>query len=180
MQDFIILYCLSLKLYRVKGEGNGNPLQYSCLENPLDGEAWWAALYGVAQSRTRLKQLSSSSKEVETWRGCDLSRVKQLRRGRERTGIQLFGLLISILSGTQSYFKMQSFSYQTFPFPNEELINDAGKLFRFVGRTFLPNSHPNHSIYRESIARLIVFTANYKYFHLPLNCTCEICIVPLS
>ena len=34
------------------GEGNGNPLQYSCLENPRDGEAWWAALYGVAQSRT--------------------------------------------------------------------------------------------------------------------------------
>ena len=43
------------------GEGNGNPLQYSCLENPRDGEAWWAAVYGVAQSRTRLKQLSSSS-----------------------------------------------------------------------------------------------------------------------
>ena len=34
------------------GEGNGNPLQYSCLENPRDGEAWWGAVYGVAQSRT--------------------------------------------------------------------------------------------------------------------------------
>ena len=43
------------------GEGNGNPLQYSGLENPRDGGAWWAAVYGVAQSRTRLKQLSSSS-----------------------------------------------------------------------------------------------------------------------
>ena len=42
------------------GEGNGNPLQCSCLENTRDGEAWWAAAYGVAQSRTRLKQLSSS------------------------------------------------------------------------------------------------------------------------
>ena len=41
------------------GEGNGNPLQCSCLENPRDGGAWWAAIYGVAQSRTRLKQLSS-------------------------------------------------------------------------------------------------------------------------
>ena len=41
-------------------EGNGNPLQCSCLENPRDGGAWWAAVYGVAQSRTRLKQLSSS------------------------------------------------------------------------------------------------------------------------
>ena len=42
-------------------EGNGNPLQCSCLENPRDGRAWWAAVYGVAQSRTRLKRLSSSS-----------------------------------------------------------------------------------------------------------------------
>ena len=43
------------------GEGNGNPLQCSCLENPRDGGTWWAAAYGVAQSRTRLKRLSSSS-----------------------------------------------------------------------------------------------------------------------
>ena len=43
------------------GEGNGNPLQCSCLENPRDGGAWWAAIYGVAQSRTWLKWLSSSS-----------------------------------------------------------------------------------------------------------------------
>ena len=43
------------------GEGNGNPLQCSCLENPRDGAAWWAAVYGAAQSRTRLKRLSSSS-----------------------------------------------------------------------------------------------------------------------
>ena len=43
------------------GEGNGNPLQCSCLENSRDGGAWWAAIYGVAQSRTRLKRLSSSS-----------------------------------------------------------------------------------------------------------------------
>ena len=42
-------------------EGNGNPLQYSCLENPRDEGAWWAAIYGVAQSQTRLKRLSSSS-----------------------------------------------------------------------------------------------------------------------
>ena len=43
------------------GEGNGNPLQCSCLENPRDGGAWWASVFGVAQSRTRLKWLSSSS-----------------------------------------------------------------------------------------------------------------------
>ena len=43
------------------GEGNGNPLQCSCLENPREGGAWWAAIYGVARSWTRLKQLSSSN-----------------------------------------------------------------------------------------------------------------------
>ena len=47
------------------GEGNGNPLQCSCLENPRDGGAWWASVYGVAQSRTRLKQLSSSSSRLQ-------------------------------------------------------------------------------------------------------------------
>ena len=43
------------------GEGNGSPLQCSCLENPRDGRAWWASVYGVTQSWTRLKRLSSSS-----------------------------------------------------------------------------------------------------------------------
>ena len=46
------------------GEGNGNPLQRSCLDNPRDWGAWWAAVYGVAQSRTRLKWLSSSSSSM--------------------------------------------------------------------------------------------------------------------
>ena len=46
------------------GEGNGNPLQCSCLENPRDRGAWWAAVYGVTQSRTRLKRLSSSSSRL--------------------------------------------------------------------------------------------------------------------
>ena len=47
------------------GKGNGNPLQYSCLENPKDRGAWWAAIYGVTQSRTRLKQLNRSSSMPE-------------------------------------------------------------------------------------------------------------------
>ena len=51
-------FCFSLSCI---GEGNGNPLQYSCLENPRDRGAWWAAICGVAQSRTRLMWLSSSS-----------------------------------------------------------------------------------------------------------------------
>ena len=46
------------------GEGNGNPLLCSCLENPRDGGAWWAAVYGVTQSRTRLKWFSSSSSSM--------------------------------------------------------------------------------------------------------------------
>ena len=51
------------------GEGNGNPLQCSCLENPRDGEAWWAAVYGVIQSQTRLRWLSKMlEKQVELWR----------------------------------------------------------------------------------------------------------------
>ena len=55
------------------GEGNGNTLQCSCLENPRDGGAWWAAVYGVTQSRTRLKRLSSSRE-----------RLKSSRRERQR------------------------------------------------------------------------------------------------
>ena len=49
------------------GEGNGNPLQCYCLENPRDGAAWWAAVYGVAQSWARLKRLSSSSSSSRKW-----------------------------------------------------------------------------------------------------------------
>ena len=52
LSDFTFTFHFSLSCI---GEGNGNPLQCSCLENPRDGGAWWAAVYGVAQSRTRLK-----------------------------------------------------------------------------------------------------------------------------
>ena len=45
-------------LYTGFGEGNGSPLQYSCLENPMDGGAWWAAVHGVTRSRTRLRDLT--------------------------------------------------------------------------------------------------------------------------
>ena len=56
--DFTFTFTFSLSCI---GEGNGNPLQCSCLENPRDGEAWWVAVYGITQSRTRLKRLSFSS-----------------------------------------------------------------------------------------------------------------------
>ena len=55
------------------GGGNGNPLQCSCLENPMDRGAWWAVVYGVAQSRTQLKRLSSSSSSKQ-----ERSRVRVL------------------------------------------------------------------------------------------------------
>ena len=45
-------------LGRSPGEGNGNPLQYSSLENPVDGEAWWATIHGVAKSRTQLSDVT--------------------------------------------------------------------------------------------------------------------------
>ena len=57
------------------GEGNGNPLQCSCLENPRDGRAWWAAIYGVAQSRTWLKRLNSSSNSQP----CKILRKKRMK-----------------------------------------------------------------------------------------------------
>ena len=60
----IIKYIICISLYLI-GEGYGNPLQCSCLENPRDGGAWWAAVYGVTQSQTRLKQLSSNSNIFE-------------------------------------------------------------------------------------------------------------------
>ena len=55
------------------GEGNGNPLHCSCLENPRDGGAWWAAIYGVTQSWTRLRWLSSSSMHIFIILGSNLS-----------------------------------------------------------------------------------------------------------
>ena len=61
LEDLGVSAPLELK----NGEGNGNPLQCCCLENPRDGGAWWAVIYGVAQSRTQLKRLSSSSSRAK-------------------------------------------------------------------------------------------------------------------
>ena len=71
------------------GEGNGSPLQCSCLENPRDGGAWWATVYGVAQSRTRLKRLSSSSSSSREWQTtsvyCLENPMNSLKRQKNRT-----------------------------------------------------------------------------------------------
>ena len=63
------------------GEGNGNPLQCSCLENPRDRGAWWTAVYGVAQSRTRLKRLSNSRSKSFRSPVCAGSQLSEQRAG---------------------------------------------------------------------------------------------------
>ena len=65
------------------GEGNGNPLQCSCLENPRDGGAWWAAVYGIAQSWTRLMPLSSSSSKIPADGDCSHEIKSRLLLGRK-------------------------------------------------------------------------------------------------
>ena len=58
-QGCILSPCLfNLSAEYIMGEGNGNPLQYSCLENPMDGGAWWAAVHGIAKSRTQLSDFT--------------------------------------------------------------------------------------------------------------------------
>ena len=64
------------------GEGNGNPLQCSCLENPRDGGAWWAAVCGVAQSQTRLKRLSTSPRCARNHIRCNVL-LRSLEMGCE-------------------------------------------------------------------------------------------------
>ena len=64
------------------GEGDGNPLQYSYLENPRDGGAWWAAVSGVAQSQTRLKRLSSSSSSSSLTQRTSLVKLRWLPKNK--------------------------------------------------------------------------------------------------
>ena len=124
------------------GEGNSNLCQYSCLENPMDGGAWWAAVYGVAQSRTQLKWLSSSSSMVtemisplnhanftqqemgfihlpvitvmEGWSGCQALDI-QVRRGSPLVQVSV------ALRGFWTLIQFMRFSWQVYwgglPFP---------------------------------------------------------------
>ena len=64
--------------FRTKGEGNGTPLQYSCLENPMDGGAWWAAVHGVAKSRTRLSDFIFTFTFRTTKKNCKFSAQEYL------------------------------------------------------------------------------------------------------
>ena len=68
-------------LGRAPGEGNGNPLQYSCLENPMDGGAWWAIVHGVAKSRTQLTDFTNGDIE---------NRLMDTGRGEEKRGLDVW------------------------------------------------------------------------------------------
>ena len=99
-----VCVCVSVFIL-IHGEGNGNPLQCSCLENPRDGGAWLAAIYGITQSRTRLKRLSSSSssmliKDLKIW------------------GFMLFISFRKLLSSTTSNLSSGSFSLLLWRYSN--------------------------------------------------------------
>ena len=135
------------------GEGNGNPLQCSCLENPRDGGAWRAAVYGVAQSRTRLKWLSSSS----VWDECNCAVVWTF------FGIALFGIAMKT-DLFQScghcwvfqicwHIKCNTFTASSFRIWNSSTGNPSSPLALFV--VMLPKAHLTlHS--RMSGYRLVI------------------------
>ena len=82
------------------GEGNGHPLQCSCLENPGDRGAWWAAAYGVAQSRTRRKRLSSSSRRIKIPHAERCGLKKRKNREKQTFFLSLCSSLLSLLFQT--------------------------------------------------------------------------------
>ena len=111
------------------GEGNGNPLQCSCLENPREGGAWWAAVYGVAQSRTRLKRLSSSSSPFSTGLQCPYHTARVmwqcsvwLKEAHEAFGVE-YGLyfIATPLTGDLKIFTLSISGIMPSSQPPEEL-----------------------------------------------------------
>ena len=114
------------------GEGNGNPLQCSCLENPRNGGAWWATIYGVAQSRTRLKRLSSSSRQTridafELWCWRRLLRVSWTARRSRQSNLQRINLEYS-LEGLMLKLKLQYFGHQMWRADSLEKTKMLGRI----------------------------------------------------
>ena len=83
------------------GEGNGNALQCSCLENPRDGGAWWAAIYGVSQSWTRLKWLSSSSMVLQ----------EETELGSQKTWILCKAIILQLKNKQKTWILGKAASY---------------------------------------------------------------------
>ena len=87
---------------------NGNPLQCSCLENPRDGGAWWAAVYGVAQSRTRLKWLSSSSSSLSVYQNRERADKFLLILAFRISFVENFLEVLQVLRDWHTYFGRES------------------------------------------------------------------------
>ena len=139
------------------GEGNGNTLQCSCLENPRDGGAWWAAVYGVAQSQTRLTRLHSSSSMksflsylspyLPSWKKKSVSRLVL------STSLQPHGLYVAHQTPLSRGFSRQEY-WGGLPFPSPGDLHNPGVEpgFPVLQEDSLPSepprkpiSHPSHS-----------------------------------
>ena len=98
------------------GEGNGNPLQCSCLENPRDGGAWWAAIYGVAQSWTWLKRLSSS-------RVCQTNHQKTNIGSTLKIWIEIFQV-----NNNESHYRLEPSQTQA-PEPHNSALHPGSMIY---------------------------------------------------
>ena len=138
------------------GEGNGSPLWCSCLENPRDGGAWWAAVYRVAQSRTRLKRLSSSSSNLFLGEFLASSKLERSMAMRKR-GVCWF----QVSPGAQRTNRsLKSFSSVLFPWFSSfflPLLSSSGCFQELQSLLCLKTSLPAKSILFNKI------TNNWEY-----------------
>ena len=162
------------------GEGNGNPLQCSCLENPRDRGAWWAAVYGVAQSRTRLKRFSSSSSthtqthtHTQTCTSLFRKQVKAHSLARTRLPLQDEGVVIR--EGLEEVLKPQvTFSFLS-PIMDKQLIWLISKpcMYSIIRTNGLTHSPPQRKVYylrgkQCSISNLKIHTKTTKHLQAHL------------
>ena len=141
-----------MKLAYFCGEGNGTPLQFSCLENPRDGGAWWAAISGVAQSRTRLTQLSSSSSVSKE--GCFGMRMPSILEGEGNGTLLQYSCPENPMDGgarwaavhgvAKSQTRLSEFPF-TFHFPalEKEMATHSSVLARRIPGTGEPGGLPS-------------------------------------
>ena len=159
------------------GEGNGNPLQCPCLENPRDWGAWWAAIYGVAQSWTRLKRLSSSSSSTVTLLSSpyNITAVKTVMNCPEYKNI--YGICIQSQAKKcliSSKLRPDSFSYKA-TFSKSQFEYDKHK--QSLGFQVTYNLHPliPQFIQKENIQVTVT-----SYFQCLLCLSILICLYPMQ
>ena len=152
------------------GEGNGTLLQYSCMENPMDGGVWWAAIYGVAQTRTWLKRLSSSSSSNSSTVSvfvlsllCPLfsAACKSLRISPSSLSLVVLLLLVSVDSASfYPWVVSELFFYQ-------QCHNQSPLAYAFSHmRRYIPSSGINGSKEKN-----ICYFARYLWILLSGSCT---------